>query len=424
MSLPTAVRSLGWHFADDAGLGAALDHFLDSRPERPQLLGLGEPTHALGVFPLLRNRVLRHLVEHQGCRSIVVESNCLTSPVVNDYVTTGDGDIDTVLSTGFSHGFGGLPGARELVTWLRDVNRGREPEDQIRFFGFDAPTEMTSAASPRVTLTGLHRFLTAHLGPERVPHSLPTIESLLGDDDAWTNPAAAMDSTQSVGGSAEAHQLRVIADDLVAVLETETPGLRHAGTPAEFDQACLFARITQGMLRYHAAMADPGPGRVGRMLAIRDAMMADNLVALAKSESRRGLSLVFAHNAHLQRSRGHWRLGEMDLRWWSAGAITADRLGGRYAVIASDFGVAPELGVAGPEPDSLHGVLADATEACALYPANALAGALDGHPALAPRVVGDPRYIPLDARGIGGVDAVVFVKDVSTQDGQCEEVPA
>jgi hypothetical protein len=66
---------------------------------------------------------------------------------------------------------------------------------------------MTGAASPRPALTALHDHLAAHLD---LAWSRETLDELLGPDERWTNPAATMDPTRSVGRTPEAKELRLI----------------------------------------------------------------------------------------------------------------------------------------------------------------------------------------------------------------------
>lgn len=117
----------------------------------PTLLALGEPTHGIAAFPLLRNDLLRHLVD-RGYRSIVLETDVFAASVVDAYVGGAETEIETVLATGFSHGFGAVPGNRELVVWLREHNAGCAPQDRVHFHGFDAPVELSGAPSPRRAL--------------------------------------------------------------------------------------------------------------------------------------------------------------------------------------------------------------------------------------------------------------------------------
>lgn len=393
--------------------GPALDRLLAARERPPALLALGEPTHGVEAFPRLRNELLAHLVERHGFRSVALESDCLAATAVDDHVTTGEGDLDDVLATGFSHGFGASPANRELVTWLRDHNARRDPDDQVRFHGFDAPLEMTGAAGPRASLLAAHAYLAAHLGAGRVTHDAAALDALLGDDARWTDPRALTDPSLSVGDTAEARALRLAADDLVALFEAEAPRLRAAGTRTAYERALTAARTARGLLRYHAAMASSAPGRVSSMLGLRDLMMAENLVAIARAQARRGPCLVFAHNHHLHRGQSSWELAGMELRWWSAGALAAESLGDGYAVVAADAGDVEGEPAGRAGPGSLQAVLADAASGLApfpaFFPAEALAGALAAHPGVRARADSGPGYFPLDPAQLGDVDAVAFL---------------
>ena len=108
------------------------------------------------------------------------------------------------------------------------------------------------------------------------------------------------------------------------------------------------------LLRYHAAMANPAPDRIATMFSLRTEMMAENLLAIVAQEQRRGPSLVFAHNAHLQRGRMHWQLGPHAVTWWPAGAQLGHTLGPRYAVIGTGVGSSVARGIAQPEPGTLE----------------------------------------------------------------------
>ncbi|MFC4454581.1 erythromycin esterase family protein [Deinococcus sonorensis] len=344
----------GWSMAEP---GPAVSAFLATLPDQPRLLALGEPVHSLDAFPSWRNRLFRTLVEQHGFRSIALESDIIAGQQVNAHVTSGEGTLDEVLHTGFSHGFGARPANRELVRWMSGFNAGRDPADQLQFYGFDAPLENLWAASPRTSLLALHLFLTEQLGPLALDRA--TLERLCGPAAPWTNPAAGMDPAQSIGHSDEARQLRLLADDLATLLRTEAPQLMSR--PGFWD-AQLHARTATGLLRYHAVVADRAPTRVARMLALRDLMMADNLSAIAEREGKRGPTLVFAHNTHLQRDLSTMKLpslGDLPLEWWGAGAHVSARLGQRYAFVAGVLGTG--TAEAGPLGRLLEGLEAQVT---------------------------------------------------------------
>jgi erythromycin esterase-like protein len=350
---------------------------------------MGEPTHGVEEFMLLRNEVFAHLVEHRGFRSVALETDCLAACAVDDHVSGRTDDLD--FDTAFSHGFGAHPGNRALVAWIREYNLDREPERRVRFHGVDAPLEISGAASPRPALEAASAYLREHLG--RSP-----LEGLAAPDDAaWENPAAMTDPSASVGGCAEARALRVAADDMMGVFEAEAPGLRRADSDEGYERALLCARTGRGLLRYHAAMASGAPDRMARMLGLRDAMMADNLLAVARTGAP---CLVGAHNSHLQRDRSTLRFAGTEEHWWSAGAVAASLLGDGYRVIGTES----DAVVTGAP--SFQAAMARATVDRALFPAERLADLLD----LGPAESSDYRYVPLSR--LDGVDAVAFVRGI------------
>ncbi|WP_182881012.1 erythromycin esterase family protein [Microbispora sp. H10949] len=368
--------------------GAGVSAFLRSLPTEPLLLGLGEARHFVDELGEVRNEVFRHLAEHEGYRSFAIESDCLMGLVVDDYVRTGAGSLDEVMERGFSHGFGASPANRELVRWMRAYNE--EHDEKLRFFGFDGPLEYW-AASPRQALTALHALLD---GP--LPCTPETLDELLGPDDRWSDEATARDPARSIGRSAEARRLRLIADDMVALLATQVPRL----SAEDRERAALYGRTAVGLLRYHHWMADASPARWTRLSAQRDAMMAANLRAVAGH----GPALVFGHNLHLQRNKSAMPFGDQTLEWWSAGAITGAHLGDRYAFLASALGT---TGDDTPPPDTVEGVLSTLPWDRALVDARRLAQAVTEP---TPRVSEDFRYFPLDPARLDTIDGVVFLK--------------
>jgi erythromycin esterase-like protein len=363
---------------------------------RPRILGLGEPTHQQDVLLELRNDVFRRLVERDDYRVIAVESDCLLATIVDDYVTWGKGTLDDAITRGFSHGWGDSGPNRELLGWMRDHNEGRPAGERLRFAGADGPLEITGPESPRAALTWLNDYLGR-------PCPAGRLEELLGDDERWTNPATMMDPSASVGQSADARELRLLADDLVTLLEADTPGLIAATSRDRWDRARLYARTAQGLLRYHHAMADSSPVRVDRLLGVRDSMMAANMLAAAEW----GRTLVFMHNSHLKRTKSSMRLN-FDLRpqWWGAGAMVGAHLGDGYAFVATAVGTIRHEGVGTPPADTVEGLLyarpgdrfsADPRELAARDPAA--------------RVSEWFGYAPLDPSELASIDGLVYVRD-------------
>ncbi|GAA3655975.1 erythromycin esterase family protein [Nonomuraea antimicrobica] len=377
-------------------------------PARPRLLAVGEPTHGEDVLLELRNELFRQLVEQEGHRAIAIESDCLMGLVVDDYVTSGTGTLEQVMRTGFSHGFGASAANRELVRWMRAHNEERPASEHVRFAGFDGPLEMTGPGSPRQALTALHGYLAAHGDAGLLPCAAETLDGLLGADDRWTNPAATMDAAQSVGQSAEARELRLLADDLATLLDVQAPALIAASSRDDWDRARLYGRTATGLMRYHFWMADTSPSRVSRLMGLRDSMMAANLLAVAE----RGPAMVHAHNRHLQRDKSVIQLAGLPLEWWSAGAIVRAHLGENYAFLATALGTIRHRGVDVPPPDTVEGLLYALPEDRHVVDARRLAAALGDARPVRPRASPYYGYLPLDPAHLDEYEGIVFVRDL------------
>ncbi|MFE4668097.1 erythromycin esterase family protein [Streptomyces sp. NPDC056716] len=376
-------------------------------PDRPRVLALGEPTHGEDTLLETRNALFRQLVEDEGYRTIAIESDALMGLVVDDHVTSGAGTLDEVMEHGFSHGLGASAANRDLVRWMRAHNDGRPAADQVRFAGLDAPLEITGPASPRQALLALHGCLAAEVDAELLPCTADTLLRLLGPDGRWTDEGAMRDPSRSVGRSPEAGELRLLADDMASLVHERSPRLIARTSREAWDRARLYARTATGLLRYHSWLADTSPGRMTRLLGVRDQLMADNLLALAE----RGPTLAFAHHLHLQRHLGEIRMGGQPLRWWSAGALAAARLGRKYAVVTTGLGTIRHRGVDIPPKDTVEGLLYGLPQDRALLDARRLATALTSPPPT-PRVSSWFGYFPLTPEHLTGSEAILYIRDV------------
>ncbi|MFI2613026.1 erythromycin esterase family protein [Kitasatospora sp. NPDC018619] len=363
------------------------------------LLGLGEPTHREPAFGRIRNGLFARLVAARGFRSIALETDRVAALAVDAYVRAGVGTLDAVLAEGFSHGFGELDHNRRLVAWAREFNRERPPGEQVAFHGFDLPTENTSAPSPRRYLEHACDYLGLELEPAEVA----------GEDERWSRAEAVLDPVRSPGATPEAARLRCLADDLLLQLHARAPELVAASSSAKWTEARTRLTTGIGLLRYHAQSAVRGltpSARLSGLLGVRDALMAQNLLDIRAIEERRGPTLVFAHNRHLQRTPSAWALGELDCRWNGAGHIVGALLGDRYAFVAGSLGRSAAIALAEPAPGTYEAHLQGRGAVWVLTDPALPAGAR-------PRTdtVPSQGYFPLDREVLDGAAALLHVAD-------------
>jgi erythromycin esterase-like protein len=367
----------------------------DFVPPSCQLLGIGEPTHLEPAFARVRNDLAIHLIEH-GFRSIALETDRVAALTVDDFVRQGAGTLDAAMSNGFSHGFGDLDGNRHLVAWMRGYNEGRPAEERLAFHGFDVPTEMFSAPSPRPYLEHGRDYLGLDLD----------IAALAGDDEVWSRSEAVLDPAMSIGATAEADRLRAIADDMLTSLYARAPELIEVTSRAEWSRARIHLIGGLDLLRYHrqAAQHLERTVRTSRMLATRDGLMARHLLDIRAVEARRGPTLVFSTNLHLQRNPSFWRLADMDLAWSPAGAVVASLVGDRYVFVAGSLGRSDALGLAEPERDTYEGGLQRIIRTWGLTRATAVPPGRTRTDTTPPQ-----GYFPLDQATLDASDAVLHI---------------
>jgi erythromycin esterase-like protein len=332
----------------------AVDKVIASLGDSVELLGLGEALHGGEELLILRNRLFERLVEAHGYSAIALESSFPRGRVANEYVAgRGPASNEAVQDSGFSHGFGRLATSRELVEWMRRYNADPSHRIKLQLYGFDTPTEATDTDSPSQVLHFVVDYLSSidkASGQERRQR----IDSLLGNDSDWENPAAIMDPTKSVGLSPAATTLRIETEELIVELQRRRPELVAKSDASRYLEAMQYASLARWLLNYHAALARQSSNRLAECLGLRDAMMADNLAYIVARERGRGKVLAFAHNSHVKRRMAEWQLGPNALKWWPAGSHLNEIFGPRYAVIGSGVGVSEANGIGTPEAGTLE----------------------------------------------------------------------
>lgn len=398
-----------------ASFHAAVDTVMASLGDAVDVLGFGEALHGGEDILILRNRLFQYLAEAHGYSAIAIESSFPQGRLVNEYIAgRGPATYEAVRNSGISHGFGQLEANRELVEWMRRYNADPSRRIPLQFYGFDSPTEMTGTDSPRHVLYVTLDYLTA-LDRARGQEHRERIEPLLGDDDAWENPAAVMDPSQSIGLSVQANALRGATEDLIAELRMRRPELVAASDEDSYLEALQYASVARQLLTYHAAMARPSGDRLVQGLGLRDAMMADNVAYIVSRERDRGKVLLFAHNSHVQRGQAewqtHWQSGPDMLAWWPAGAHLHALFGPRYAVIGSGLGVSAANGIGQPETSTLEARLTTAPGPARFIPTHQGQGP-DAQIAALPTRSGSRKngsYFPLTPRSLTDFDWLVVL---------------
>lgn len=324
-----------------------------------RVVGIGESTHRVHEFYQLRHRLARFLIDELGFTAFVMESGFPEGRAVDDWLRTGQGDLDDLLHTGITYHMGKCAEMRDQLTWMR----GRD----VRFYGMDPPdSSATVRPAVEACLSYLDEVDPPYADVVRTT-ILPLLDYIPADRAglAWAAPAihayVALEPAQRYELTARINDLA----ERLAAMRVDYPD-------ADFAVQCaVTARHLDGFL---AAIAN-APERKYRGANLRDLAMADNVEWILEREER--LVLVAA-NGHLQR----WPLTVppfINDGLATLGQHLHQRLGDDYVAIASTYGggevwlhrsipdrplgyTQPFIGRIGPfdEPNSLDTFLAGA----------------------------------------------------------------
>lgn len=276
-----------------------------------RVIGFGEATHGTREFFQLKHRFVRFLVEELDVRLFGLEANFSETLAIDAYVRNGDGDLEEALE-GVYFWTWRTEEVAALIEWLRSFNRGREPDERVRFYGFDAQFTAGPARA-------LEEFLAT---------ADPDFLVAVGDD------LTTLDDGGQHATDDETFERRMDAADRVV----ERVGRRLRERKGEYvaetsERAWKLVRqhlrtLEQARDGKRAQYAEDFEAK----MSIRDRAMARNVEWVLDHESTDRIAL-WAHNAHINREEVHGA-GETAA---SMGHHLADRYGDAYYAVGFVF---------------------------------------------------------------------------------------
>lgn len=286
------VRAHGTAFgAADAPLtlteSSALAGFVGSAT----VLAIGEPVHAAREPLQFRNRLIRHLVAHEGFTAVALESGFAQGWRVDDYIQGGAGDGRDIVHSNLSWTFGDLASNLELVEWLRAWNAAH-PAASVRFYGADISGGGGEAGLPVAGLA-----LDDLVGFLRRAGEAALADRLAAYSGRFTPPAhAAMTS-------AARDALDAAITAATGVFRDRAAAMTSATSPMAFARAAETLRDVTTLVAVFKVWPAPDnkvpmPAWL-RVSELRDRTMADHMLWALAREGPRGRIIGFAANGHV-----------------------------------------------------------------------------------------------------------------------------
>ncbi|RKR86712.1 erythromycin esterase [Micromonospora pisi] len=295
---------------------------LAARLADAKVVAIGENSHLVREFGLLRHRLTRFLVERLGFNTYGLESGFSEGLAVDDWVRGGPGDLRTIADGGITYTFGRSAEMRAHLEWMRGTNAaGANP---VRFFGIDVPG---STASPLPAMRNIRRYLSEVDDDAMVivDRLVPLMEKFAGE-----HPLPAYAAYGQLA-AAERDGITASLAELATRFDALEPEYVSASGVDSYDIArhelrltCLLDQSTRSIAaRMAGDMSHP-------KVAARDRGMAETVFWLLDRFGPDAKIVIAAHNSHIQRTPVVTPAFSLS----ALGHHLANRLGGDYVSMA------------------------------------------------------------------------------------------
>ena len=260
---------------DDPDFAAAFDRFADRR-----VVMLGEASHGTHEFYAARAAITRRLVERHGFTIVAVEGDWPDAAAYDRHIRGKAPRTD-------------LPAPfQRFPTWmwrntvmpgllrdLKQINEGREEDEQAGFYGLD--------------IYNMHASIEAVLAylDENDPEAAATARERYGCLTPWQSDPATYGRAAMRSGYAECEQ--PVVQQCQEMLE------RALGQNADSFGAAMNARLVASAERYYRVMYYGG----AESWNLRDSHMAETLQHLLEQLGPASKAVVWAHNSHIGDAR-------------------------------------------------------------------------------------------------------------------------
>ncbi|MDH3628722.1 MAG: erythromycin esterase family protein [Acidobacteriota bacterium] len=274
-----------------------------------RVVGIGESRHDTREQLLLKGLLVKHMIVELGFQALILEESFPHAEMLDHYVTTGEGDLRTIMNRLAGWYVWDTEEMLEFFKWIRQANVHRPPDRMVRIYGMDI-----TAPAPGV------RAVLDHLYAAGV--TVPFDEYSLGLDlqegdhwpATWERYASASDERRfQLTNNYEA--LMTLVNELEGTHEY-TRRLGELGRT--------------GNLFFSSSSREEGG-------VIRERGMADTVHWILDHQMAGDKAIVWAHNLHVARSSFRMPgLAEGDLI--PMGVHLDKSLGDHYLAIGATFG--------------------------------------------------------------------------------------
>lgn len=261
-------------------------------PEKTKIVALGEASHGNVEFQQLKLSLFQNLVENDGVRAFALEGDYGGCEYVNRYIHGGEG---TARQAAAAIGFAiyRTDEMADLISYMRKYNETAKDGDDLRFYGFDM---------------------------QRWSYNLQYLIEACEKAGIDVTELKKLEDTEEQHSEYDVEQQsKVITEIKEELQKSDVKDIAQADHLAD----TLLQNISFGKV-FNSALEGN---------ALRDKLMAENVMWILSMEEQRGNSCIFisGHNGHIERSGNYGTDNRV------MGNILSDELGEGYFAIGTDF---------------------------------------------------------------------------------------
>ena len=261
-------------------------------PEKTRIVALGEASHGNVEFQQLKLSLFQNLVENDGVRAFALEGDYGGCEYVNRYIHGGEGTAEQAAAAiGFA--IYRTDEVEDLISYMRKYNETAKDGDDLRFYGFDM---------------------------QRWSYNLQYLIEACEKAGIDVTELKKLEDTEEQHSEYDVEQQRKVITEIKEELQkSDVKDIAQADHLAD----TLLQNISFGKV-FNSALEGN---------ALRDKLMAENVMWILSMEEQRGNSCIFisGHNGHIERSGNYGTDNRV------MGNILSDELGEGYFAIGTDF---------------------------------------------------------------------------------------
>ena len=292
---------------EDANPDSELKIFEQNTPNkfsRAKIYGFGEASHNTKEFFDLKAKFFKYLVKNQCVKTFIMEESYQAESGINEWISRGKGNIKTIAEN-FNMGFWHTKEIVNLLQWMREYNKGKSQEEQIKFYGIDVQSGRKLNQEIREFVDSTKISIDKKLLAVADSSANKRIE--YGEKDPWWK-----------------NQLPKLNDLKQQILRTNLEREKYKNVLRSLDYLISYTE-------YASLVKEKYP----KSTEFRDLKMFENVKYIVEHISENGKAFIWAHNEHINKNE-MYSTGSNII---NLGRNLKDYYGDEYYSVGFDFGI-------------------------------------------------------------------------------------